>query len=112
MALHAHPVNVFTAGDEASLRRSSDPYARLLDLLPDSLDHGKLSHRIEEIAASALSDDEESTKQTRGTSLTVGNSTNPVDKENDGEEILVKVSDWMETDEQLWGEELCTVGIV
>jgi hypothetical protein len=31
-------------------------------------------------------------------------------EENDGEEVLIKVSDWLDTDDQLWGEERFAVG--
>jgi enhancer of polycomb-like protein len=106
------PVNVFTTGDEVKLHGTDNPHTRLLDLLPEPLNHEKLSRRIEEIAASALSDDEENVNQTRSVIPVVGNNANVADKENDGEEVLVKVSDWMETDEQLWGEELCAIGPV
>ena len=106
------PVNVFTAGDESSLRRANKPINTLLDLLPEPLDHKKLSRRIEEIAASALSDEEETMNQAKGyNSVPTVNDTIGAE-DNDGEDILVKLHDWMETDEQLWGEELCAIGPV
>mmetsp|Transcript_8492 Transcript_8492/g.9340 ORF Transcript_8492/g.9340 Transcript_8492/m.9340 type:complete len:636 (-) Transcript_8492:57-1964(-) len=106
------PVSVFTAGDESRLYGPSEPRARLLDLLPEPLDHDRLSRRIEEISAAGMCDDEEKSRQPKNLSLPVSSNANTIDEENDGEEVLVKVCDWMETDEQLWGEELFAIGPV
>lgn len=100
------PANIFISGDEARLRGSKDPHTSLIDLLPEPLNHDRLSRRIEEIAADALSDDEDNAIQSRSSILPGTSDTTGLD-ENDGEEVLVKMSDWMDTDEQLWGEELC-----
>eukprot|EP00957_Ditylum_brightwellii_P022388 1688984-Ditylum_brightwellii.AAC.1 len=32
--------------------------------------------------------------------------------ENDGDELLIRVNDWLETDEQIWGEERFVIGPV
>ena len=32
------------------------------------------------------------------------------DAENDGEVVLVKMQDWIDTDDQLWGEERFAIG--
>lgn len=100
------PVNVFISGDAARLHGPSDPHSRLLDLLPEPIDYLKLSRRIEEIAADALNDDDNNMNKHKRARLPMSTDANTED-ENDGEEILVKMSEWIETDEQLWGEELC-----
>ena len=97
-------INVFMSGDDNRLRASKKIQSKLLNLLPEPLDHEKLKHRMEQIAADALSDDETN----RSVNVTAASDSATQD-ENDGEEILVKTSEWMETDEQLWGEELCPI---
>ena len=34
------------------------------------------------------------------------------DEENDGEEVVVKLEDWLATDDQLWGDERFAIGPV
>jgi enhancer of polycomb-like protein len=63
---------------------------RLLDLLPRPLNHAHVSQRIQELV---LRDE------------TVGD-----EQENDGDEIVVKVDDWLETDDPLWGDERFAIG--
>lgn len=94
------PVTVFTAG--LGLKRSASPKERLLDLLPRPLDHTALSRRIEAICVGAMKEEYD----TPGQCATPG-----VDaEENDGDEIIVKVDDWLNTDEQAWGEERFSLG--
>lgn len=107
------PANVFISGNEATLHGPNDARGRLLELLPEPLNHRMISRRIEEIAVAALSDDDRNTNQLRRTSSLPSVSDVNTNDENDGEEILVKINDWMETDEQLWGDELsCAIGPV
>jgi enhancer of polycomb-like protein len=95
------PVSVFTAGD--GLVHSVEPKKQLLDLLPRPLDHAALSRRIEEMCVSAIQEDYETAN--------VAASAASLDAdENDCEEVLVKLSDWLDTDEQLWGEERFAIG--
>jgi enhancer of polycomb-like protein len=65
------------------------PKHHLLDIIPNPLDHAILSRKIEDICNSAdvLGDDE-----------------------NDAEEILVPLQDWLATDDQVWGQERYTIG--
>jgi enhancer of polycomb-like protein len=63
---------------------------RLLDLLPRPLNHAHVSQRIQELV---LRDE------------TVGD-----EQENDGDEIIVKVDDWLETDDPVWGDERFAIG--
>jgi enhancer of polycomb-like protein len=72
--------------------------ARLLDLLPTPLDRDRISQRIEAICLNALKEDYE------------GGVTGPESEENDGEVVLVPMKDWLNTDDQLWGEERYSMG--
>lgn len=93
------PVTVFTAGE--GLPRSVEPQGRLLDLMPTPLDRAALSRRIEEICAGALKEDLDNAAAT----------TTAVDgDENDCDEVVVKVEDWLNTDDQLWGNERFAIG--
>jgi enhancer of polycomb-like protein len=94
------PVTVFTAGFE--MLRSVNPKERLLELLPTPLDHEALNRRIEAITAASLKDDMDARKAVS----VMGSDA----EENDGEEVIVKLDDWIETDEQLWGEERYSIG--
>lgn len=55
-----------------------------------------MSRRVEELCAAAIRQDYE----------TMGGG----DEENDGDEVIVKVKDWIGTDDQLWGDERFTLG--
>ena len=67
------------------------PKDRLLDLLPEPLDYTVVSRKIEELCA---------TQEVLG------------DEENDGEEVVVKMADWLGTDDQVWGDERFAIGPV
>ena len=100
------PVTVFSAGN--GLPRSIKPKERLLDLLPTPLDHEMLSRRIESICVGALREDYE---KMAGAPPIAGVSGGVLDvEENDGEEVVVKVDEWLATDSQLWGEERFAIG--
>ena len=104
------PQSVFTTGEGMpKITATDEPAKRLLDLLPMPLDHERLSRRIEEISAAALSDDEDNLDQNPSRTVSLGL---PRSNENkkDGDEILVKLDDWLKTDEQLWGEERFALG--
>jgi enhancer of polycomb-like protein len=95
------PVTVFTAG--LGLKRSAAaPKERLLDLLPRPLDHTALSRRIEAICVGAMKDEYDMPGQ--------GSMPRMDAEENDGDEIIVQVDDWINTDEQAWGEERFALG--
>jgi len=76
----------------------SEAKARLLDLLPTPLDRERISQRIEAISLNALKEDYE------------GGVTGPESEENDGEIVLVPMKEWLNTDDQLWGEERYSMG--
>jgi enhancer of polycomb-like protein len=97
------PVSVFIAGD--GLVCSVEPKKQLLDLLPRPLDHADLSRKIEEMCVAAIQEDYETATfppSAAAASLDA--------EENDCEEVLVKLNDWLDTDEQLWGEERFAIG--
>jgi enhancer of polycomb-like protein len=93
------PITVFTAGN--GLPRSIYPKHRLLDLLPRPLDYPSLSRRIEELCVDLLEEDKDATTRGNLGAMSVGDAD---DKECDA--VLVKVSEWLDTDDQLWGEEM------
>ena len=86
----------FRAG--RALPPATTPAERLLDLLPQPLNHARLSQRIEEMSAAAIREDFEARTL----------STEP--EENDGDEIMVSLDDWIDADDQLWGEERYAIG--
>ena len=94
------PLTVFTAGK--GLRPYRDPKARLLDLLPSPLDSLSLSRKVEEICVAGIQQDYEKRM------LPAASGGEP--EENDADEVIVRTSDWNETDGQLWGEERYTIG--
>jgi enhancer of polycomb-like protein len=71
----------------------SDPKDRLLELLPKPLNQSLVSRAIENICVAAVKDD-----------IDVARSALDQD-ENDGAEVVVSASRWLETDDQPWGEE-------
>ena len=91
------PPTVITAGK--GLRNYAEPKQSLLDLLPKPLNRTVVSRRIESICLAAVKDDSDRAR------LPV--SLDP--DENDGEEVLVDANQWLETDDQLWGEERYTL---
>ncbi|KAL3902790.1 MAG: hypothetical protein SGARI_005672 [Bacillariaceae sp.] len=80
---------------------SLEPKERLLDLLPPQIDKDGLSQHIEELCLNALKEDYDA----------VGNSAGAfADEDNEVTEVVVPVKDWLETDDQLWGDERFAVG--
>ena len=104
----APPADVYTTGEGAGVGPGENRRAtRMLDLLPEPIDTDFVRCRIEEIAASALIDDEERVMKLRAPSLPSGpNSLSVANDAYDTEEVLVKLNDWMETDEQIFGVEV------
>ena len=94
------PLTVFTAGK--GLKPYRDPKARLLDLLPKPLDHLSLSRKVEEICVAGIQQDFEKRM------LPPANGGEA--EENDADEVIVKTSDWNDTDGHLWGEERYAIG--
>lgn len=107
----AQPVNVFTVGE--GLGKCGDkvePAQRLLQLLPKPLDQRKVSKRIELICAEAMEEDEELGQEKGAVTNAAPSGSSQNDAENDGELVLVPLEDWLETPEQLWGEERFAIG--
>jgi len=101
------PNTYFRAGSRLAV--SHEPKERLLDLLPSPIDKDKVSRRIEEICLSALKEDYDA----HGNGLSdgaVATATGEDREDNDGREVVVKMKDWLNTDEQLWGEERYAIG--
>jgi len=123
-------------GQNEKIERSK---GRLLDLLPPPLDHDELSRRIEDICLTALQEDYKSLYQASAESSRGGGragvggigghlssavagggsaagaagggegSSDDVE-ENDGRAVVVSMKDWLDTDDQLWGEERYAIG--
>jgi enhancer of polycomb-like protein len=91
------PHTVFRAG--FAMPRSVKPKERLLDLLPRPIDHDAASRKIEDLCIAAIREDFEAKASAGGDA-----------EENDGDEVIVSLDDWLETDDQLWGEERFAIG--
>lgn len=100
---NVQPNIYFKAGSRPAA--SLEPKERLLDLLPPVVDKSTVSRRIEEICFQALKDDYDAA----GGSGAVTTSAEEA-AENDGVEVVVKMKDWLKTDDQLWGEERYAIG--
>lgn len=125
------PDTYFTAGHAPAMTQEQlqqRPKERLLDLLPQPLDHNELSRRIEDICLTALQEDYNSTYQAAVSSAGVAGSPSAASaaalaaaataaagggteaEENDGRAVVVSMKDWLDTDDQLWGEERYAIG--
>lgn len=100
---NVEPNTYYRAGSRPSA--TLEPKERLLDLLPPTVDKSKLSRRIEEICLKALQDDYESNTGVGAAAVSAEEAS-----ENDGVEVVVKMKDWLNTDDQLWGEERYSIG--
>lgn len=94
-------VKVYRAGHAPPMVRKD----RLLELLAPPVDHAVVSRKIEEICVSAIREDFEASVGAPAAAEVSGDP-----EENDGEEVLVKMSDWLDTDDQLWGHERFAIG--
>eukprot|EP00536_Pseudo-nitzschia_multiseries_P006982 jgi/Psemu1/65813/estExt_Genemark1.C_1560003 len=105
------PNTYYRAGSGPSI--SLESKERLLDLLPPPIDTNKLSRRIEEICFGALKEEQDANAKGPGPgSATTGavNANAEDGDDNDGTEVLIKMKDWLNTDDQLWGEERYAIG--
>lgn len=100
------PMTIYTAG--FGLKRSLEPKGRLLDLLPDPVDHIGLSRKIEEMCAMAIKDDHDAAIA----AISNQSHITAESEENDYGEVLVKFEDWLDTDDQPWGEERYVIGLI
>lgn len=85
---------------------SREPKQRLLDLLPPPLDHEALQRKVNSICLTALKEDYDALVKPIGGKVAAP----VVDEQNDGDAVVVRVEDWLNTDEQLWGEERYAIG--
>jgi len=98
-----NPMTIYTAG--FGMKHSLKPKERLLDLLPEPVDHICVSRKIEELCAMAIKEDHDAAI------AAINGQTASADLEgNDCDEVLVKIDDWLNTDDQLWGEERYAIG--
>mmetsp|Transcript_27248 Transcript_27248/g.48384 ORF Transcript_27248/g.48384 Transcript_27248/m.48384 type:complete len:313 (-) Transcript_27248:219-1157(-) len=102
---NVEPNTFFRAGTGPSI--SLEPKERLLDLLPPQINKDNLSHRIEEICLTALKEDYDAQANASSNTPLGGL---PDGDDNDGTAVVVKMEDWLNTDEQAWGEERFAVG--
>ncbi|KAL7576440.1 hypothetical protein ACA910_018240 [Epithemia clementina (nom. ined.)] len=103
------PITVFTAGKPLPLKASrpgqpSEETARLLDLLPRPLDAERTSQRLEELCMVSIYEDQQQQ------AMAVAGQHPLNDDENDGDEVMVRYDMWLDTDEQLWGDERHSLG--
>ena len=111
-------MTVFTAGKPLPLkvsRPNEEDTTRLLDLLPRPIDNERASRRLEEICVASTYEDNQHAVAGDSSSATapaqqhqslVGGEND----ENDGEEVVVRLDTWLDTDEHLWGEERHSLG--
>jgi enhancer of polycomb-like protein len=106
---NVEPNTYFRAGSRPSV--SLEPKERLLDLLPPPIDKSKLSRRIEDICLKALKEDYDTNMiGTSNTTVATASTAAEDPGDNDGVEVIVKMKDWLNTDDQLWGEERYAIG--
>jgi enhancer of polycomb-like protein len=87
------------------------PKERLVDLLPPQINRESLSRRIEDICLSALKEEYDAEENAAlGMMGGAAISTLADAEEGEGSAVVVKMKDWLNTDEQQWGEELFCVG--
>ena len=103
------PTNFFRAGTGPSM--SLQPKERLLDLLPPQINRDSISRSIEDICLSALQEDYDTQARGPSNSSVAASMAGLADgDENDGAAVVVKMKDWLNTDDQIWGEERFAVG--
>ena len=98
---------VYIAG-QASASAHTANATPLFRLLPKPLDHEMVSRRIEHVCVEAVSDDDD--RKTEQRIPVLGMDPEEEAEQNDGDATLVKLEDWICTDDQLWGEERFATG--
>lgn len=101
----------YRAGGGPTFRR--EPKERLLDLLPPPIDKEVTRQSIEDICLAALKEEYDAQEVATGLvsppiAATLTGITD--NDENDGRAVVVKMKDWLNTDDQLWGEERYAIG--
>ena len=99
---HANLVtdNTFTAGN--GMHFSLEPKGSLVELLPKPLNYAAISRRIEALSVAAIKEDCE----TRNLNAAAAGDV----EENDVDEVIVGLDEWLETDDQQWGDERYVIG--
>lgn len=97
------PTTYFRAGNAPIITR--EPKQRLLELLPPALDHEILKEKVESICLTALKEDYDSFGKTGAASAAALEQ-----DENDGDTVVVRVEDYLNSDNQMWGEERFAIG--
>ncbi|GAX18120.1 hypothetical protein FisN_25Hh101 [Fistulifera solaris] len=91
------PLTIVRAGLPLPRTNASSTPKHLLDLLPRPIDALQVKRHIEGLTMAALREEDLSMNQ-------------PPAEEADADQVLVRMDDWLDTDEQLWGEEKFVVG--
>lgn len=92
--------NTFTAGN--GMHFSLDPKSSLLELMPKPLDYAAIGHRIEALSVAAIKEDCE----TRHLNAVAAGDM----EENEIDEVIVGLDEWLDTDDQQWGDERYVIG--
>jgi hypothetical protein len=101
------PTQVYRAGDELVSTKTDN---QLLDLLPMPLDYSLLSRRIEEISAAILTEDDMDQEKIYTKTSNFSMTTSYDMGKNNPKEILVRMDDWLTSDENAYGEEKYVIG--
>ena len=81
---------------------SLNPKRSLLELLPKPLNHSAISRRIEALSVAAIKEDVEARNLN---AVAAGDL-----EENEVDAVIVGLNEWLETDEQQWGDERYVIG--
>jgi enhancer of polycomb-like protein len=92
--------NTYCAGN--GMHFSLNPKHNLLELLPKPLNHAAISRRIEALSVAAIKEDFEARNLSAVTAGDV--------EDNEADEAIVDLDEWLETDEQQWGDERYVIG--
>lgn len=91
------PIRVLRAGIPLPISNGRASPKHLLDLLPRPVDSLQVKRHVEGLTVAALREEDALMNQ-------------PPSEEADADQVLVRVDDWLDTDEQLWGEEKYIIG--
>ena len=91
-----------------------EPKERLLDLLPPQINKDRVTRQIEDICLAALREEYDA-QEYNGSGPSAGGlppglGGDGEDNVNEGVPVVVKMKDWLNTDDQLWGDERFSVG--
>lgn len=95
-ATSTNDITVYTVGKP--MQMSSQPKRHLLDFLPPPIDRAALSRKIESAAVALIEEGQDA--RTGGEQM----------DDADGGDAVVPLGEWLDTDEQAWGEERYMIG--